>query len=68
MKKDILRDGYDYEDYDINVAVLTEDEKRELGIKEKKSCCSSGGCSKKTSCCGSTKGCCKSSSDLQIKK
>ncbi|WP_297437682.1 hypothetical protein [uncultured Clostridium sp.] len=62
FKEEMLLSETEYEDYDVNVATLTIEDQRELGLI--KSCCgSTGGCSKKSgagSCCGSKKACPKS--------
>ncbi|QAA34121.1 hypothetical protein [Clostridium manihotivorum] len=56
QKNSYLKDTPDYEDYSENVATLTEDEAKVLGISL--GCCqSSGGCSG-CSGCSSKGGCC----------
>lgn len=53
-EKTLLRDSYDYEDYDANVVVLSEEDLIDLNLMEtyknaSGSCCkSSGKCCKKT--------------------
>ncbi|WP_055070836.1 hypothetical protein [Clostridium massiliamazoniense] len=53
-EKTLLKDSYDYEDYDVNVVVLSEEDLIDLNLMEKYksvggSCCkSSGKCSKKS--------------------
>lgn len=66
-KKDIIREGYDYEDYDVNVVTLTEEEERELGVVKKQCCKQGGSCSKTKKCCESGKSCC-GSNKIQIIK
>lgn len=54
FKKNSLLDDIEYEDYDNNVAKLTDKEKEEFGLVKKSCCGSNGGCSKSKgvgSCC-----------------
>ncbi|MGL5615807.1 MAG: hypothetical protein ACRDD2_06175 [Sarcina sp.] len=59
--KDLLKDSSDYEDYDKNVVVLSEEDLIELNLMEKYMNLS-GGCSKGKS------GCCSKSSSIEIVK